>query len=220
MKEAKKILIATPCYDGKVDAVYVTSLHETIISGINNDISFFPMFICYDALIQNARNDLIKYVIDFDLDGIIWIDSDTEWNADWAIEAIKSNKDAYGIPVIKKSITGESYNVKCKPENLIENGEGLIEVESIGTGWLYLSKKAVDYLWENSEQCTNNNSTKRWVFEVKIENGEVISEDVLMCNKLREGGFKVYINPNHTCNHVGVLKYRGDFSSFIKRIKS
>lgn len=212
----KRILIATPSYDGSVDVWYASALHRTTLLGIENGVYFHPVFMSYDALIQRSRNDLVALAVEQDFDAILWIDSDIEWHPSWAIEVVNSDKDVLGLPCIKKSLFDESYNVKAKPEQL---GEGVFAVESVGTGFLYLSKKAFTHLWDNSEPYVHNGQDKRWVFEVKIQDGDIISEDVLMCQKLREGGFEVFIDTTKTCNHVGKLKFVGDFKDFIRRIK-
>lgn len=211
----KKVLIATPSYDGKVDVWYTSALHQTTLLGIQNEVYFHPVFMSYDALIQRSRNDLVALAVEQDFDGLLWIDADIEWAPQWALDVATSDKDVLGMPCIKKSLFEESYNVKAKPEQL---GEGIFSVESVGTGFLYLSKKAFTHLWDTSEPYTHNGKDKRWVFEVKIQDGDIISEDVLMCQKLREGGFEVFIDSDKTCNHVGTLKYSGNFAEFIKKL--
>jgi hypothetical protein len=216
----KNILIATPSYDGKVDVWYTFALHQTALLGIQNQTYFHPVFMSYDALIQRSRNDLIAIAKQQDFDGILWIDGDIEWNPQWALDVANSGKDVIGLPCIKKSITEESYNIKCKIEDLVVNDEGLIKVLSVGTGFLYLSKEAISYLWDNSEVYTHNGQEKRWVFSVGLKDGDIISEDVGMCEKLREGGFDIFIDPSKTCNHVGTLKYSGDFANFMEKVKT
>lgn len=215
----KKVLIATPSYDGKVDVWYTSALHQTTLIGIENGIYFHPVFMSYDALIQRSRNDLVALAVEQDFDGILWIDADIEWAPQWAIDAVKSDKPVFGIPCIKKSITEESYNVKCDIKDLNLNDEGYISVLSVGTGWLYLSKEAYTYLWENSKPYVHNGQNRRWIFSVDIEDGDIISEDVTMCKKLREGGFEILIDPAKTCNHIGTLKFQGNFTNFIGRVK-
>ena len=215
----KTVLIATPSYDGRLDAWYANSLINTILLGLEKEIIFKPVFLSYDALIQRSRNDLVGIAVDNDFDGILWIDSDMEWNPQWAIDAVISGKDVFGLPVIKKSATQESYNIKCKIEDLKEDEYGLISVESVGTGFLYMSKEAVKHLWDNSDSYIHNEKDRRWVFEVKIQDGDIISEDVLVCQKLIKGGFKIFIDPSKTCNHIGSMKYVGDFKDFISRVK-
>ena len=215
----QKVLIATPSYDGKLDVWYVNSLTNTVILGLQNDIEFHPVFMSYDALIQRSRNDLLAIAVENEFDGILWIDADMEWHPQWTVDSVLSGEDAYGLPVIKKSITEESYNIKCKQENLVPNDNGFIEVESVGTGFLYMSKDAFMYLWDTSKPYVHNGQNRKWAFEVKIQDNDIISEDVIVCQKLREGGFKVVIDPGKTCNHIGNLKYVGNFASFIERIK-
>lgn len=215
----KNILIATPSYDGKLDVWYTNALLETVLLGIQNDTFFKPIFLSYDALIQRSRNDLMKIAAENSFDGILWIDSDIEWDPSWAVEIVNRDKDILGLPVIKKGLQ-ESYNVKCKIEDLNINEEGLISVESIGTGFLYMSKKAIGYLWENSEEYADINKTSKMVFKVSVENGDLVSEDVYVCSKLKSAGFDILIDPSKTCNHVGTLKYIGNFAGFIEKIKS
>lgn len=212
----KKILVATPSYDGKVDVWYASALHQTALIGIESGIYFHPIFMSYDALIQRSRNDLVALAVNNEFDGILWIDADIEWHPQWAIDVVNSDKDVFGLPCVKKSITEESYNIKADVEQL-ENG--VIKVKSVGTGFLYLSKNAFTHLWENSEAYTHNGEEKRWIFEVKIQDGDIISEDVLMCQKLSDAGFDIWIDTTKTCNHVGTLKFTGNFASFIDRIK-
>ena len=215
----KNILVATPSYDGKLDVWYTNSLLETVLLGFQNKIVFKPIFLSYDALIQRSRNDLFKIAVDNNFDGILWIDSDIEWNPGWAVEIVKRDKDVIGLPVVKKNLN-QSYNVKCNPEDLFTNEDGLISVLSIGTGFLYMGKKAIDYLWENSEEYAEADKTGKMVFSVNIKDGQLVSEDVSVCNKLKDGGFDIFIDPLKTCNHIGNFKYTGNFGEFMNKIKS
>lgn len=212
----KKVLIATPSYDGKVDVWYASALHQTTLLGIENGLYFHPVFMSYDALVQRSRNDLVGLAVEQDFDGILWIDADIEWAPQWAVDAVLGDKDVLGLPCIKKSITEESYNIKASLEQL---EIGLCTVQSVGTGFLYLSKPAFMHLWNSSEPYIHNGQDRRWIFEVGIQDGDIISEDVKMCEKLRAGGFEIWVDTTKTCNHVGTLKFVGNFASFIERIK-
>lgn len=214
----KKVLVATPSYDGTVDVWYASALHQTTILGLENEVYFHPVFMSYDALVQRSRNDLVALAVEQEFDGILWIDADMEWAPAWAVAVALSNKDVIGLPVIKKSLNEESYNVKCSLDKLVLNDEGLISVDSIGTGFLYMSREAFMYLWNNSPEYVHNGQNKRWIFDVKIQDGDIISEDVLVCQKLREGGFEILIDPSKTCNHMGKLKFTGNFLSFMQRL--
>ena len=61
---------------------------------------------------------------------------------------------------------------------------------------------------------------RKWIFDVKIEKGAMISEDIYVCRRLtNEGGFKIYLDPKITCNHVGGKKYKGNFLNWYNSTK-
>jgi hypothetical protein len=215
----RKVLIATPSYDGKIDVWYANSLVSTILLGVQNDILFHPIYMSYDALVQRARNDLIGIAIENGYDDILWIDADMEWDPEKALELIQSKHDVLGLPVIKKSPNFESYNIKINPKDLVQDQTGFVKVESVGTGFLKMSRSAFTYLWDNSEPYIHNQQYRRWIFDVKIQDGDIISEDVLVCQKLLEGGFDIYVDPSSTCNHIGSMKFIGNFENFMQKVQ-
>lgn len=213
----RKVLIATPSYDGKVSVYYANALADTIRLGLSEDIYFQAIYMSFDALIQRARNDLVALAIEAEFDDVLWIDSDMEWNPEWAVKFVKSELDVLGAPCIKKSIE-EQYNVKCLPENLVPDEDGIIKAEAIGTGFLKMSKKAIQALWEAGEPYISSGQERRWIFDVEIQDGDLVSEDILVCKKLVAAGFDINVDSTITCFHVGVLNYRGDFANFVLRV--
>jgi hypothetical protein len=49
-----------------------------------------------------------------------------------------------------------------------------------------------------------------------VENGDLISEDYVIANKWKGLGYKVWIDPTITLNHIGTKKFKGNFNKFIK----
>jgi hypothetical protein len=52
--QPRKVLIATPAHDGRLDVWYTTSLVNTIRVAQANDIFVHPVFMSYDALVQTG----------------------------------------------------------------------------------------------------------------------------------------------------------------------
>ena len=214
----RRVLIATPTYDGKVEAFYVNSLIQSIELGKINDISLIPIWMSYDALVQRSRNDLIKIAVENNFDDIIWIDADIEWNPNWIIKLLKYNFDVIGGTYRKKTDEKELYTVKKIDEIKIE--KDILKVDGLGTGFLRMSKKAFTALWDCSNEYKNENVIGRMVFDVVIDNGELIGEDILVCKKLKELGFDIYLDITMTCNHIGNKKYYGDFKNYLERVNA
>ena len=215
----RKVLIATPSLDGKVTAEYAMSLLYTVQLCKENNIEVSPLIIAHDALIQRVRNDLLANAVLGEFDDVIFADSDQEWAPEWVLRLLSHPVDVIGFPVIRKA-DDEMYNVKAKPMELIPSKEGICPVESVGTGFIRLSKKACLALWEKGEVYTEPGSLeKRWVFETAIIDNDLVSEDVVLCKKLKEAGFQPYIDIACTCAHIGTKKWYGNFANFIQRLQ-
>ena len=214
---ARKVLIGTPSYDGKVDVWYANSLVNTIRMSYEKDVVIVPVYMAYDSLVQRARNDLVKLAIEEDFDDLIFIDADQEWDPAWVFKLLDYDKDVVAGTVVKKS-DEVSFNVKALKEGMKTEEDGLIEVDCVGTGFMRISKSALKQVWDVSTEYKNEGKTCRMVFDIKIENGDLVSEDNVFCKKWHDLGGKVYIDPNMTCNHIGVKKYGGNFMEYIKAI--
>jgi hypothetical protein len=56
------------------------------------------------------------------------------------------------------------------------------------------------------------------IFNILIdENGDLVSEDYVMCNKWKKLGYKVWLDPTITCNHIGIKKFKGDLNKFLDK---
>jgi len=215
----RKILIGTPCYDGKIEVWYAHSLRTTERLGAEKGIEFTPVYMSYDSLVQRARNDLVQLAITGGFDELFFIDADMRWEAEWAIELLGHDVDVVGAAYRKKTDDQELYTIKTKYPVPIDIKTGLWIVEGLGTGFLRLSKKALLALWGASEEYTNEGKSCRWVFDVFPVDGELMGEDMIACEKLRQLGFNIYMDPSFTPIHIGVKQYYGNVASYVEELK-
>ena len=208
-----KVLIATPAYDGRLDVWYTTSLVNSVRIAQDNGIFLHPVFMSYDALVQRARNDL--FCIGLEYDAVIWIDSDLEWNPMWIMELLGSDKDVIGGTYRKKTDDAELYTVKTKD---LTATDGLIKVDGLGMGFLKMSKKAVQALWDASQPYQNEGREGRMICDIQIVDGQLVSEDNVVTRKLADLGFDIWLDPRMTCCHIGTKKFYGNFEDFAKRL--
>ena len=213
----KKVMIGTPCYDGRLDVWYTNSLCNTIKMSYLKDVEIIPMWISFDALLQRARNDTIDVALQMEVDELIWIDSDIEWQPEWFFKLLDYDVDIVGGTYPKKGDKEEYVVRQITRRQPLDNG--LIEVDGLGTGFVKMSKKAMQYLWDTSAKYTDpkDNKERRMIFDVVIQNESLVSEDIHAFNKLTAGGFKVYLDPTITCNHIGPNKFKGNFEKWYAR---
>ena len=214
----RKVLIATPALDGRLDVWYTNSLVNSIRLAQANDIFLHPVFMSYDALIQRARNDLFKLAVEGEYDDMIWIDSDMEWSPEWIMQMLESEEDVLGGTARKKTDDAEIYVAKTKDFTVHKNG--FIKCEGLGTGFVKLSKKAFMALWKSSPEYTNAGRACRMVCDVQIVDGELYSEDTILFKKLNELGFSCWLDPKMTCNHIGTKKFVGNMVDFIASLET
>ena len=222
MKKNKlKVLIGTPSYDGKLDIYYVDSLLNTLAQSGEENVEVYPLFMCYDSLIQRARNDLFKAAHDAQMDALVFIDADVGWNPKDFYKLIRSDKDVIGGSYRKKNDNEELYVVKAldkddKSLNLEIDKDGLLEVAGLGCGFIKLSRKAIESIWNVSKPYESEKGNCKMVFEVVCENNDLISEDIYMCKKWRDLGNKVYLDTHITCTHTGTKTFTGNVHNWIR----
>lgn len=208
----RKVMLGTPCYDGRIDVWYVHSLVNTIKMAAEKGVEIVPIWVSFDALIQRARNDTIQLALEGDYDDLIWIDSDIEWQPEWFFKLLEYPQDVVGGTYRKKG-DKEEYVLRKIDKSKIDPETGLLEVHGLGTGFVKMSRKAMQYLWDVSTPYNDpkDNKTRRMIFDVVVKNGDMVSEDIIAFMKLVDGGFKIWLDPKMTCNHTGPYKFKGDF---------
>ena len=226
-QKTKRIMIATPCLDGKLSAWYVDSLYNTIMVGASKGCTIIPVFIANDALVQRARNDLFHMAFeaceqkDNKLDKMVFIDSDIAWNPDQFFNLIGYDVDIVGGTYRKKQDFSEEYVLKVKEgkDPLQKNKDGLIEVAGLGMGFVSFTAKAIIKIYKKANKYKGDDGVeKRMVFNVTIEKGSLVSEDISMCNLWTAMKNKIYFDPNITVGHEGTKLFVGNFEKWLEKL--
>jgi hypothetical protein len=213
----QSILVATPCLYGKVDAYYVHSLCESIKLGLTNELNIRAIFLADESILPMARNELINLAYREKYDAMVFIDDDEYWSPETLIEILLSDKDVVGVPVVNKSDKEIKFNVYPDQNSKnIDSQDGYFPVPKVGTGFLKLSKKAIVDLCESNPEIIFRNKKLRNVFEYGQTEGQFVGEDIMLCTKLTELGYTIWINPSHTVSHLGPKMYRANFLDSIK----
>jgi hypothetical protein len=207
----KKILIATPCLDQKVDAYFVHSLCESIKLGLKHDLDIKCVFLANESILPMARNELFALAYNEKYDTVVFIDDDEYWNPQVLIDIIQSDKDVISVPVVNKSDNKPTtFNVWIDPQIVIDT-DGYVKINKCGTGFLKLSQKVLNDLWDSNTELVFRNKKLKNICEYTYVNGDFVGEDITLSNKIKELGYDIWLNPNHTVSHIGNKMYVGDF---------
>jgi hypothetical protein len=207
----KKILIATPCLDQKVDAYFVHSLCESIKLGLKHNLDIRCIFLANESILPMARNELFALAYNENYDTMVFIDDDEYWDEKALIEIIESSKDVITLPVVNKGDKQITFNVWLN-NDAEKDKDGYIKIKKCGTGFLKLSRKVIEDLWESNTELFFRNRKIKNICEYTYENGNFIGEDITLSNKINELGYDIWLNPKHTVSHIGNKMYKGDFA--------
>lgn len=215
----RTVMVASPSYDGKVNVWHASALSETCKIGLANNINVIAMYMSFDALVQRARNDIFKLAYDSKVDDLFFIDCDVDWNPADFFRMLEHDVDIVAAPIVKKNDI-EQYSVKLLGDFKVQDN-GLAEVDGVATGFMRIRRDAIEKLWSASEEYKELHKPEptRMVFEVKVVDGSLISEDIAFCQKWIDIGGKVYIDPLVNCGHSGDKRWVGNFYEWIKLYK-
>ena len=211
----QRVLIATPCLYGKVDAYYVHSLCESIKLGLKEDLAINAVFLSNESILPMARNELFNLAYQENYDHMVFIDDDEYWDPKVLIEILKSPKDVVALPVVNKGDKKIEYNVFVDSKSQ-KDADGYISIKRTGTGFLKLSRRVIIDLWESNPLIIFRNKPLKAICDYSYHNDSFIGEDITLCRKIGELGYKIWVNPKHTVAHLGVKMYKGDFAKYYE----
>jgi len=212
----KKILIATPCLDQKVDAYYVHSLCESIKLGLKHNLQINAVFLANESILPMARNELFNLAYHQNYDVMVFIDDDELWDEKVLIDILLSDKDVITVPVVNKGDKDISYNIFLSEKIEVDENDGYIKTKKTGTGFLKLSRKVFVDLWESNTEVNFRGKKLKNICEYGILVDDFIGEDVMLSRKIIELGYTIWVNPHHTVSHIGNKMYKGNFAKSIE----
>jgi len=238
-----KIFIATPMYGGNAKAIYVLSIIRLIeaLTKAGHEISYD--FIMNESLITRARNALASNFLNSECDAMLFIDADLHFKADDVVKMIESGEEFIGGVYPLKTINWD--NVKRAAISGKENIEDFAatyvvslvpgieelyldqptEVEYLGTGMMFLSRKVLEEMAPHCETYYDARQQNDFeniedipkiteFFKTEItEEGLLLSEDYSLCHRWRKLGNKVYAALWVDMMHSGEHLYYGPISS-------
>lgn len=209
----RKVLIGVPTYTGTVNVWFANSLVETCKLGLSKDINIYPIFLAFEKLVQRAKNKLMSIAFETEVDDLVFIDPNLEWEPSDFFKLLDHEVDLVGVPV--KIGNNNSYNVSIPFDFDKSLYNGLVEVDFIGSEFLRLTKNCIQQLWNNSESY--NELDLKLIFDI---NNQFIAstEDFKFIEKWKDLKNKVYIDPDIKINSVIPTKINSNFclSSYLK----
>lgn len=173
-----------------------------------------------DALIDRARCQEASMFLKTDADVLLFVDDDIRYEPE---DAIKICQEAYE----RKTIVGATYAIKREentwitakpltPDQVIyfREGENPVEVKWIATGFMAIHREVLENMIDKlGLPLCHPTDLKFYPFFLpmlhQVENGDhlYLSEDWSFCERARQIGYKIYLDPSIRIGHSGRYVY-------------
>lgn len=219
-----KIYVAIPVYDAKIPVQLVQALlHEQLVAiGSGDEILF--NFLSGNAGITQGRNQLATEFMDSGFDRLFFLDADITWPVGALVQLCHNSVDLVGGCYRFKN-DFEWYPIRFLPGERWTNTEGLMEVETMPTGFLAISRKVFQSFLDNKPGIKNTvqgGHKAHCFFQMPFVDGHLFGEDFYFCREWRSLGGKVYLNPEIELTHWGFAPtpYVGHIGNFLRNRES
>jgi NDP-sugar pyrophosphorylase family protein len=221
----RKLMIAIPCYDGKVNIRTAFAIAELVpkLDKMGVRLNLVHMSGC--SIITKARNKLVRNFMESDCTDFLFVDADVVINTDAVTRllALSSDKD-----VVAGSYPRRSKDAKFfldfyldKDGQLEFDDHGLMRVESVSTGFMLIRRHVIEHMIEKHPewkyQGDGDGETEHALFDFMILDGQYIGEDYAFCLRARQDGFKIYLDPMISLPHIGTEEFTRDFEKDVLR---
>lgn len=219
------VFLATPSYDGKVSQAYTAALACSIVDLQKAGIGVTYCLMGNNCHVDDSRNGLVREFMMGSCTDLIFLDADIGWRP-YDLVALAMHSEPVVGGVYPKKTDEEDYPVHVEAGTaLYANAAGLVEVHALPTGFLKISRVALEILHENQGQrkfagqgAKPEDAPYVILFERTYENGHRWSGDYAFCRKWANEGGKLYVDPRFHFTHEGAKEWSGCLGDYWLRV--
>lgn len=211
---------------------YTAAIASTILFLQEHGIRCGFQFVVGSSVIHRARNELCAHFLKSDFTDLLFIDDDMEWTPNSALRLLASDKALIGgVGRMRVEKPNSDPNVWCwRPERdpegeLIQDEMGAIRVLGFGAAFMLINRRVLVDMAE-AHPDWKKPGPRDWPEEVRAhyfeffkqnhdgESGET-SEDYVFCDRWRQLGNAVWVDPTIQLGHVGSFNFRGSVEELL-----
>jgi hypothetical protein len=221
----RKVFIALPAYDFKVSLKLAISLARFSQEAPKHGIGIQIGSICGCSVVSRARNLLAKDMLESDCTDLMFIDSDINFQPEDIFRLLAWTSDpkkgiVAGVPRTRKSEKVYIATLDFDGNNeLTMNGMGLVRAKRVATAFMMVRREVFEKMVEAHPEWNyyddRSDRMLNAMFDFQVTDEGYIGEDFLFCDRTRELGFEVWVDPTISLGHMGVQEYEGNFGQDI-----
>jgi hypothetical protein len=220
--KGRSLMIAVPAYDGKLSIQSAFALPVVAFDSIKYGFEVHLAHISGSSIITRARNLLVKDFMKSECTDLLFIDADIHFKAQDVLRilAMSDDKDVVaGAYPRRGGKTAFFTDIDYGDDGSVFMDDGLLRVKRVGTGFMLIRRHVLETLhnkhpewayYVDSEQAYHYS-----IFDFKSSQTGHIGEDYLFCDRVREAGFKVHLDPEINLGHFGSIEHTGNFKEQV-----
>jgi hypothetical protein len=221
----KSVFIALPAYDFKVSLKLAVSLARFAQAAPQHGIDIQIGSICGCSVVSRARNLLAQDMLDSNCDYLLFVDSDINFEPEDILRLMAWGSDPKKGVVAAVPRTRSEDKVYIANLDYDENNEltmnrmGLVRAERVATAFMLVRREVFVTLdaahpeWRYYDKRSDR--TVPCLFDFELTEEGYIGEDFLFCDRVRQHGFEVWVDPSITLGHMGAQEYVGNFGTDV-----
>lgn len=247
MPERRFLYLATPCYGGLVNIVYLRSVMTLQAACEARGIGLHIELLATDTLITRARARLAaRFLAHPHATHLFFVDADIGFSPESVFRLLDADKGIAGGVAPLKYIDWDKVRAAAKedapdlmakgvgyvvrfvptPDNSVEVEDGFAKVSYVGNGFMMIRRETLTRVGQAHPELTADLSQIEpglervaMVFDTMIEpdTGQHLSEDYALCRRWRELGGEIWADVESRLTHVGHAAYSGSLVEAMRR---
>lgn len=196
-----------------INPLVVKSLFATReICGANGIVCDLIM-VSGNAVIQWARDEVVRLFLETKATRLFCIDSDIVWEPKdfMRLLALSQKRDVVCASYTAKKDQPTFYIRYDQKKPLVQDEYGLFEIQGAGLGFTVINRKVVEEVVETSDKIYDEISKQKYasVFKISTYKGNRRGEDMCFFDSISDLGYKIYLDPSISLGHIGTKVYTG-----------
>lgn len=215
------LMVASPMYGGLCHDAFLLGMLDLRQACDAHRVPLHVLTIRNESLVQRGRNTCVAHFLASDATHLLFIDADIGFSAGAALRLLAHRREVVGATYAKKSLGEPDFAVIPLPEVPVRDG-GLVEVHSLPTGFLLLSRDAIQRMVGAYGAATRyrihpSEASGPWsdnlfaLFDCERDDASLsyFSEDYTFCQRWRRLGGQCWLDPHILLEHHGTARFAG-----------
>lgn len=215
LPDKRKICLGLLSYDGKVHCRTMMCMVQAVMQCAAKGWGFTYILRESDSMVARGRSFLASQFLENpgakDCTDLVFVDTDLTWDGDEFVRLIEHPVDVVGAAYPYKDESGD-FPLRWPPDGLFEEN-GLWVVHAVTPGFFRVTRKALlkianEMPWLEFKDRGSPEGQRNWMFFDNIQRPSgVYDEGYIFCERWRQVGGKVFLDPSMNLKHIGLKAY-------------